>query len=95
MVRSTRRIVTGDDADGRSVFPGDGAAPAVRVSEAQGGLAVTEPWRTVRAPAANAGDDDPIGARHAMVESARHPGMHRTAPAAFALIDAEPVAGAR
>jgi len=61
MVQPTRRIVTGHDADGRSVFLSDGAAPAVQVIEAFGGMAVTELWRTDETPALNAGDDDPAG----------------------------------
>ena len=61
MVQPTRRIVTGHDPNGRSTFLSDGAAPAVQVIEAFGGMAVTELWRTDEAPASNAGDDDPAG----------------------------------
>ena len=61
MVQATRRIVTGHDAGGRSVFLSDGAAPAVQVIDAFGGMAVTELWRTDDAPASNAGNDDPAG----------------------------------
>ncbi len=125
MAQPTRRIVTGHDADGRSVFLSDGAAPAVQVIEAFGGMAVTELWRTDDAPASNAGSDDPagreqslepsangtkfrvveyppdavrfagggreagfaaIGGRHAMVEDARHPGMHKTATVDYAIV---------
>lgn len=125
MVQPTRRIVTGHDADGNSIFLSDGAAPAVQVIEAFGGMAVTELWRTDEAPASNAGDDDPagrekslmpsprgskfrvveyppdavrfagagreagfaeIGGRDAMVENARHPGMHKTATVDYAIV---------
>ena len=61
MVQPTRRIVTGHDADGRSILLSDGAAPAVQVIEAFGDMAVTELWRTDESPASNAGDDDPAG----------------------------------
>ena len=125
MVQPTRRIVTGHDADGRSVFLSDGPAPAVQVIAAFGGQAVTELWRTDGAPASNAGSDDPagserslapsplgtkfrvveyppdavrfagarreagfseIGGRDAMVEYARHPGMHKTATVDYAIV---------
>ena len=61
MVQPTRRIVTGHDADGQSVVLSDGAAPAVQVIEAFGGMSVTELWRTDESPASNAGNDDPAG----------------------------------
>ena len=61
MVQPTRRIVTSHDANGRSIFLSDGAAPAVQVIEAFGGMSVTELWRTDESPASNAGDDDPAG----------------------------------
>ena len=70
MVHPTRRIVTGHDADGRSIFLSDGAAPAVQVIEAFGGMAVTELWRTDESPASNAGDDDPAGKEKSLEPSA-------------------------
>jgi len=66
MVQPTRRIVTGHDAGGRSIFVSDGAAPAVKVIEAFGGMAVTELWQTDETPVSNAGDDDPAGEESAI-----------------------------
>ena len=53
-----RRVVTGRDAAGRSIFIMDGDAPDVfeRPSE---GVVVTELWETRSAPADNNGHDDP------------------------------------
>jgi mannose-6-phosphate isomerase-like protein (cupin superfamily) len=55
---TTRRVVTGRDAAGRSIFIMDGAAPDVfqRPSE---DIVVTELWETRSAPADNNGHDDP------------------------------------
>ena len=58
MVQPVRRIVTGHDAAGRSVFVSDGDAPNVRVFDSAGGTAVTELWYTDRTPASNAGNED-------------------------------------
>jgi hypothetical protein len=54
----TRRVVTGRNAAGRSIFIMDGDAPDVfqRPSE---GIVVTELWETRSAPADNNGHDDP------------------------------------
>lgn len=69
MPQPTRRIVTGHDQQGRSVFLQDGPAPAVHVIEAFGGMSVTELWRTDTAPASNAGSDDPAGREHSLAPS--------------------------
>ena len=69
MVQPTRRIVTGHDPDGRSIFLSDGVAPAVQVIESFGGMAVTELWRTDEAPASNAGADDPAGKENSLEPS--------------------------
>jgi len=53
-----RRIVTGHDDKGRSVFIADGAAPKVE-QRRSGGATVTELWETRSAPASNAGNEDP------------------------------------
>lgn len=126
MVQSTRRIVSGHDADGRSVFIVDGDAANVNVFEKGGGMAVTELWSTEATPASNAGNEDagaepfrlepaPGGTRFRVVEyppdavrfatggdggttremrggadvatdTARHPGMHKTASIDYAIV---------
>ena len=58
MAERIRRIVTGHDAAGRSVFVADGGAPAVKEMESMPGLVLTDLWRTDDAPADNSGDAD-------------------------------------
>jgi mannose-6-phosphate isomerase-like protein (cupin superfamily) len=58
MPRPIRRVVTGHDAKGRSIFVADGPAPAV-FDRGPGATAVTEFWETRATPASNAGNDDP------------------------------------
>jgi mannose-6-phosphate isomerase-like protein (cupin superfamily) len=94
MAQPTRRIVTGHDADGNSIFVSDGAAPAVRLIEAFGGMAVTELWQTDEMPVSNAGNEDrahketglepsPMGSKFRVVEyppdSVRFAGADRAA----------------
>lgn len=62
MARPTRRIVTGHDAEGRSLILKDGLAPAIFEPKARPGEAITELWRTGAAPASNRGADDPADA---------------------------------
>lgn len=66
MVQPVRRIVSGHDAKGRSVFLMDGAAPNVHVVEAAGGMGVTELWYTATTPASNAGGEDTAVGAHAI-----------------------------
>ncbi len=54
----TRRIVSGHDAQGNSIFISDGPAPNVNVFEKGGGMGVTELWSTDVTPANNQGNDD-------------------------------------
>ena len=56
--KKIRRLVTGHDADGKSIFLMDAAAPRVLVMEKMGGLTVTDLWETVDAPADNRGTKD-------------------------------------
>ena len=58
MVEKIRRVVTGHDANGRSVFIIDGAATAVKEMESMPGLALTDLWQTNGAPADNTGNAD-------------------------------------
>ena len=59
MVAKIRRVVSGHDAQGRSVFLTDGDAPAVKEMESMPGLALTDLWVTHSTPANNTGDTDP------------------------------------
>jgi hypothetical protein len=58
MVWRARRVVTGHDKDGKSMFITDGLAPNVKEMERMTGLALTDLWETTTAPASNAGNDD-------------------------------------
>jgi mannose-6-phosphate isomerase-like protein (cupin superfamily) len=58
MIWRVRRVLTGHDADGRSIFIADGAAPNVKEMPSFPGLALTDLWETKGAPASNAGDAD-------------------------------------
>jgi mannose-6-phosphate isomerase-like protein (cupin superfamily) len=53
-----RRVVTGHNAQGKSVFLTDGPAPHV-YQRSPGSTLVTELWDTSSTPASNAGDEDP------------------------------------
>ncbi len=58
MAYPIRRIVTGHDDQGRSIFIDDGPAANVNVFEKGGGMAVTELWCSDTAPVSNAGNED-------------------------------------
>jgi mannose-6-phosphate isomerase-like protein (cupin superfamily) len=58
MVEKIRRVVTGHDENGKSVFIIDGAAPAVKEMDSMPGLALTDLWQTNGAPADNTGNVD-------------------------------------
>lgn len=62
MARSFRRVVTGHNADGKSVFLMDGSAPAVS-TRGSGATVVTDLWQTDATPASNAGAVDPTVGR--------------------------------
>lgn len=59
MPKPVRRIVTGHDASGRSVFLSDGPAPSVYVPEGNPNVSLTDLWITNAMPASNEGDADP------------------------------------
>ncbi|HEY2134449.1 MAG TPA: cupin domain-containing protein [Xanthobacteraceae bacterium] len=59
MPKNIRRVVTGHDAEGRSVFVMDGASPHV-FSRGTGSVVVTDLWETHAAPADNRGNEDSI-----------------------------------
>ncbi len=58
MPRPMRRIVTGHDAQGRSIFLMDGPSPHVLELPGMPGLSLTNLWVTDDAPADNAGGAD-------------------------------------
>ena len=58
MVEKIRRVVTGHDDSGKSVFIYDGDAGAVKEMESMPGLALTDLWQTNGAPADNGGNAD-------------------------------------
>lgn len=57
--RPVRRVVTGTDAAGRSIFLMDGPSPHVYRRTAES-VTVTELWETRSSPASNVGDADAI-----------------------------------
>ena len=58
MAEKIRRVVTGHNEDGKSVFIMDGIAPAVMEMLSMPGLALTDLWQTGGAPADNSGQAD-------------------------------------
>jgi hypothetical protein len=70
MVQKIRRVVTGHDAAGRSVFIADGPAAAVKEMDSMPGLALTDLWERRTAPADNLGSVD-AAARPVVLEPQR------------------------
>ena len=58
MIWRVRRVVTGHDAAGKSIFLTDGLAPNVKAMASMPGLALTDLWETQGAPARNDGSAD-------------------------------------
>ena len=58
MVEKYRRVVTGHDENGKSIFIEDGEATAVKEMDSMPGLALTDLWVTKDAPADNTGHKD-------------------------------------
>jgi len=58
MVHRIRRVVTGHDKNGKSVFIMDGKAPNVLEMASMPGVALTDLWRTKSSPASNSGNAD-------------------------------------
>jgi mannose-6-phosphate isomerase-like protein (cupin superfamily) len=63
MPNKFRRVVTGHDAAGRSIFVMDGPSPHV-FSRTKGSAIVHEFWETTRTPADNRGNEDAIARGH-------------------------------
>jgi hypothetical protein len=60
MVKKIRRVVTGIDEAGKSIFVIDGDATAVKEMESMPGLALTDLWQTNNSPADNKGTEDAV-----------------------------------
>lgn len=58
MVIKVRRVVTGHNEQGQSVFVIDDIATSVKEMQSMPGLALTDIWETTSAPADNTGDTD-------------------------------------
>lgn len=58
MIWRVRRVLTGHDAEGKSMFLMDGLAPNVKEMASMPGLALTDLWETNGAPACNEGSAD-------------------------------------
>jgi hypothetical protein len=58
VARSMRRVITGHNAQGKSVILSDAPSPHVLELEAMPGLALINLWVTDRSPASNAGPAD-------------------------------------
>lgn len=57
-IRRPRRIVTGHDAEGASIFVIDGPAPNLLQPEGNPNVAMIDLWETTTTPASNRGHDD-------------------------------------
>ena len=60
MPKQIRRIVTGHNAEGKSVIAEDAIATSILDLEAVPGLRATDLWETTTAPADLSGDADPV-----------------------------------
>jgi mannose-6-phosphate isomerase-like protein (cupin superfamily) len=58
MTWRVRRVLTGHDANGKSIFVADGEAPNVKEMASMPGLALTDLWETTGSPASNDGNAD-------------------------------------
>ncbi len=63
MVERIRRVVTGHDRDGKSIFIVDGKAPNILEMKSMPGVALTDLWRTTTSPALNSGNKDAAAGR--------------------------------
>src|SRR6266850_2466986 len=103
MPRKIRRVVTGHNAAGKSIFCMDGPSPHV-FSRGTGSVVVTDLWETQRTPADNRGNADSINRPFRLPpppdgsvlrqRGTNHAWSNRTdqpATLAFVLIGAEPL----
>lgn len=66
-----RRVVTGHDAQGRSVFTQDGASPFVLAMPEVPGLVVTDLWKSHQSPTDNASQAEPCTAKVTLTPPAK------------------------
>ena len=76
MTNPIRRVVTGHDARGRSIFVSDGPSPHVLTIPGRPDFALTNLWVTDGAPASNAGAAD-AAARPVVLEPPRNGAIFR------------------
>ena len=76
MIQKLRRVVTGHDAQGRSIILTDGPATSVKEIPTFPGLLLTDFWETTASPASNAGSAD-AAARPVHLEPARNGSIFR------------------
>lgn len=57
-IRAVRRIVTGHDANGRSIIVSDGPSPHAMTLAGVSNFGVTDIWKTASSPADNSGNED-------------------------------------
>lgn len=62
-IRPVRRIVTGHNAEGRSIILSDGPSPHSMALAGVSDFGVTDIWKTDQTPANNDGDRDPCSAQ--------------------------------
>jgi len=60
MVWKVRRVISGHDSNGRSIIISDALAPNIKEMASMPGLALTDLWETVGAPASNEGCEDAV-----------------------------------
>ena len=58
MLQPVRRVVTGHDAQGRSIIVSDAPSPHIKENPLQPGRGLTDLWRTFASPPHNEGDAD-------------------------------------
>lgn len=76
MIRKIRRVVTGHDAHGRSIFVSDGPSPHVLTIPGRPDFGLTNLWVTDEAPASNVGNAD-AAARPVVLEPPRSGAIFR------------------
>ena len=76
MIRKIRRVVTGHDTRGRSIFVSDGPSPHVLTIPGRPDFGLTNLWVTDEAPASNVGNAD-AAARPVVLEPPRSGAIFR------------------
>ena len=71
MLRPIRRVITGNDAQGRSIIASDGASPNTIAISDSPAFGMTDLWVTFGAPADNSGAGDPAARKIVLEPPAR------------------------